>query len=171
MLTGSDFVFEVFLIRFWLFRDKILSHPHSYAGRRLCHAVHGPACADQRVTWPQFVDHVIARPAETYDSHWYAVSAQCGHCVLEYDLVIMMEKIEDDWPLVSRMSGVILPPLPLMNSGDSLHQGRYASFNFIYQNQAFSGFRKLWRIHSPIVRGKFESNIQEIWNGFWAFRI
>ena len=51
------------------------------------------------------------------DSHWLPVTLQCGLCSeeLQYDLVIRMEHLQEQWALVSRRSGVSLPPLPHMN--------------------------------------------------------
>ena len=51
------------------------------------------------------------------DSHWYPVSLQCGLCSkeLQYDLVIRLESLQEEWGLVSSMAGVTLPPLPHMN--------------------------------------------------------
>ena len=97
-------------------RDKILRHPDSYAGRRVCHALHRD-CNKTRVTWPQFVAHVVSSDPGDLDSHWFPVSLQCGLCSeeLQYDLVIRMEHLQEQWAMVSSMSGVSLPPLPHMN--------------------------------------------------------
>ena len=55
------------------------------------------------------------------DSHWYPVSLQCGLCSeeLQYDLVIRLERLQEEWGLVSTMAGVTLPPLPHMNKADT----------------------------------------------------
>ena len=101
-------------------RDKILRHPESYAGRRVCHALHRD-CNVTRVTWPQFIGHVISTDLAMMDSHWYPVTLQCGLCSeeLHYDLVIRMEQLQEQWVMVSSMSGVNLPPLPHMNQGET----------------------------------------------------
>ena len=55
------------------------------------------------------------------DSHWYPVSLQCGLCSqeLQYDLVIRLERLQEEWGLVSTMAGVTLPSLPHMNKADT----------------------------------------------------
>ena len=101
-------------------RDKILRHPESYAGRRVCHALHRD-CNVTRVTWPEFIGHVISTDLAMMDSHWYPVTEQCGLCSeeLHYDLVIRMERLQEQWVMVSSLSGVSLPPLPHMNQGET----------------------------------------------------
>ena len=142
MLTGLPEL-DVF---FWIthsiiWRDKILHHPDSYAGRRLCNTLHRD-CNRTGVTWPEFVGHVIKSDVASLDSHWFPVSLQCGLCSteLQYDLVIKLENLHKEWgkvsiskffsvnfPLsslkVSSLAGFTLPPIPHMNRGSGASQG------------------------------------------------
>ena len=113
-------------------RDKIVKNPASFAGTRLRQSLGlGPG---DTVTWSQFIGHIVASPVTSYDSHWYPVSDQCGLCSVQYDLILDMETLSQQWPQLALMTGLHLPPLPRMNHRDK------GVFKFSFQqNSWFSG--------------------------------
>jgi len=113
------------------YRDKVAptssSPSPSWALRRLCSQL-GRGEGRCRVSWQEFVLHLLASPPSTYDSHWAPLASHCQPCQVNYDLVLKVETLQSDWEVLRRLSGLEeLPDLKHLNDNHN-NQGTYRDY-------------------------------------------
>ena len=127
------------------YRDKLSpSSPPSWARSSLCSRL-GRGGGTCRLSWPEFVHHLLSTPPSLYDSHWAPLSHHCQPCQVSYDLVMKVETLQSDWEVLRRISGRELPELKHLNNNQN-DQGTYRDFISQLSTQTLEKLYQIYRL-------------------------